>query len=203
MFNFARAAVFETIRLTCSPIVPHRATKDSSIGDFFIKKDTVVFVNNHNLSFSPELWKEGRTTEYFPRRFLKADCRSGNASGWSSQASSDDEGSVPSAAAINADANRKNFVFGDNSSDSGIDDDDAMHNGDLRFRRPGHFKPFSFGKRSCMGYKMVENVCTAMAVALVDAFHMETRPEERREKLKPGVLGLPDEPVKMFVASRD
>ncbi len=30
--HWGRAAMFETVRLTCSPIVPHRATKDSTIG---------------------------------------------------------------------------------------------------------------------------------------------------------------------------
>lgn len=31
-FHWARAAIFESVRLTCSPIVPHRATRDTTIG---------------------------------------------------------------------------------------------------------------------------------------------------------------------------
>ena len=42
----------------------------------------------------------------------------------------------------------------------------------LRFLRPKHFKPFSHGKRSCMGYKLVENVCLVLTVAVVRAFKL-------------------------------
>ena len=31
-FHWARAAIFESLRLTCSPIVPHRAVRDTEIG---------------------------------------------------------------------------------------------------------------------------------------------------------------------------
>ena len=31
-FHWARAAIFETLRMTCSPIVPHRAVRDTDIG---------------------------------------------------------------------------------------------------------------------------------------------------------------------------
>ena len=31
-FHWARAAIFETLRMTCSPIVPHRAVRDTEIG---------------------------------------------------------------------------------------------------------------------------------------------------------------------------
>ena len=31
-FHWARAAIFETLRMTCSPIVPHRAIRDTEIG---------------------------------------------------------------------------------------------------------------------------------------------------------------------------
>lgn len=36
-----------------------------------VKKDTVVFVNNHLMSFDERYWTEGRTEEYLPERFLK------------------------------------------------------------------------------------------------------------------------------------
>ena len=31
-FHWARASIFETLRTTCSPIVPHRATRDTTLG---------------------------------------------------------------------------------------------------------------------------------------------------------------------------
>ncbi len=69
--HWARAAMFESVRLTCSPIVPHRATRDSKVGGYDIKKDTVVFINNHHMSFDEKYWGEGDTAAYMPERFLK------------------------------------------------------------------------------------------------------------------------------------
>jgi len=62
------ASIHETIRMTCSPIVPHQATQDSTIGGYKVPKDTVIFVNNHNLNMSEELWTNPES--YQPQRFL-------------------------------------------------------------------------------------------------------------------------------------
>ena len=43
----------------------------SLLSGYDVKKDTVVFINNHELSFSERYWKEGQTEDYVPRRFLK------------------------------------------------------------------------------------------------------------------------------------
>ncbi len=69
-----------------------------------------------------------------------------------------------------------------------------------RFSRPRHFKPFSQGKRSCMGYKLVENVCLAVTVALVRAFRMENA--AGAAKIPPGILATPIEPILMKMANR-
>ena len=39
---------------------------------------------------------------------------------------------------------------------------------EVKFMRPRHFKPFSHGKRSCMGYKIVETVTLSLAAALME-----------------------------------
>ncbi len=70
----------------------------------------------------------------------------------------------------------------------------------LRFRRPWHFKPFSHGKRACMGYKMVENVCQVMTVAMIKEFELAT--PEGSPKLPVGLLGLPIEPVYLAIKKR-
>merc|ERR1719435_579049 len=38
------------------------------------------------------------------------------------------------------------------------------------FHKPGHFQPFSAGRRSCMGYKMVELVVVSLLAALTANF---------------------------------
>ena len=45
------AAMHETIRMTCSPIVPHQATQDSDIGGtYFFRKPTVSNISREKVS---------------------------------------------------------------------------------------------------------------------------------------------------------
>lgn len=118
---YTESVIFEAIRLIASPIVPRVANQDSSINgkQFFfftetyqryadelfllptgykIEKDTVLFLNNYDLSMSDKLWD--RPEKFLPERFLK----------------------------------------------------------DGKLVKPDHFLPFGGGRRSCMGYKMVQLV---------------------------------------------
>lgn len=63
------AALHEALRLASSPIVPHVAREDSSIGDYFVPKGSAVLFNCYNINLSPELWDEPRL--YRPTRFLR------------------------------------------------------------------------------------------------------------------------------------
>lgn len=155
------AAMHETIRLTCSPIVPHQATQDSTIGGkcydvhydlnqayyrsysgYAVPKDTVIFVNNHALNMSPDLWT--RPEDYEPSRFL--DPTSGD------------------------------------------------------FSKPAHFQPFSMGKRSCMGYKMVHNVAFSLVANLMLHFDL-SEPACLPESLPLGMLALPSEPFEFTLTA--
>lgn len=86
-----------------------------------MKKDTVIFVNNHLLSMNEETWGAD-PDDFRPSRFLKKD-------------------------------------------DDGEDDQ-------LRFMRPKEFKPFSLGKRACMGFGLVENVSLAMIAGILRDFEL-------------------------------
>ncbi|KAG5875208.1 hypothetical protein JTB14_016986 [Gonioctena quinquepunctata] len=66
---FTQATIYEAVRLIASPIVPRVANQDSSIGGYIIRKGTVLFLNNYNLSMSSELWE--RPHVFFPQRFIK------------------------------------------------------------------------------------------------------------------------------------
>ncbi len=52
-----------------------------------------------------------------------------------------------------------------------------------------------------MGYKLVENVCTVLTVAVVSHFRLDHG--EKRNRLPAGLLGLPQEPVKMRLSLRE
>ena len=72
-----------------------------------IPANTVVFINNHNSNYSPELWES--PLEYMPERFITPE---------------------------------------------GV------------FKSPAHFLPFSVGRRSCIGYKIVQMVSTMIVANL-------------------------------------
>jgi len=135
------ASMHETIRMTCSPIVPHLATQDSSIEGHFVPKDTVIFVNNHILNMSEELWEEPES--FKPDRFL------------------DPEGN---------------------------------------FSKPAHFQPFSMGKRSCMGYKMVHNVAFSLVANLMLHFDLGS-PQWSPDDIPLGMLALPPQPFQFTVST--
>ncbi|CAL4067238.1 unnamed protein product, partial [Meganyctiphanes norvegica] len=65
---YMEAFMLEVLRSTSSPIVPHCATEDSSIGGFDVKKGTVVFINNYKINLSADYWDQPE--EFRPTRFL-------------------------------------------------------------------------------------------------------------------------------------
>nr|WPM94882.1 cytochrome p450 307A2 [Polyphagotarsonemus latus] len=65
---YTESCVLETLRLISSPLVPHVATQDTTIGDYFVKKNTCIMFNCYNFNCSEEYHLEPNT--YEPTRFL-------------------------------------------------------------------------------------------------------------------------------------
>jgi len=149
--HLMNAAMFESIRTTCSPIVPHQANKDSTIGGYRVEKGTVVFINNHLLNTSEELWNQPE--QYNPFRFLS-------------------------------------------------------HDGS--FKKPDHFQPFSFGRRSCMGYKIVQIVSYFIVANLLNTYTIDNATEQDIEEssfranpeIQPGMLALPPKSYAMKLTAK-
>lgn len=66
---YTEAVIMESLRLISSPIVPHVANQDSTLGGFFVAKDTLLFLNNYELSMSESLWENANS--FNPERFLQ------------------------------------------------------------------------------------------------------------------------------------
>ena len=73
---------------------------------------------------------------------------------------------------------------------------------DLVFLRPPHFKPFSLGKRACMGYKVVETVTLALVVAVIKNFDLDFTEESAAAKFQMGQLALPLDPLEVSLRRR-
>ncbi|XP_043222694.1 cytochrome P450 307a1-like [Amphibalanus amphitrite] len=133
---YTESTMYEALRVCSSPIVPHVASRDSTIGGYDISKDTLVFINNYELNTSPQLWTDPAT--FNPGRFVK--------------------------------------------------------NGAMV--KPPHFLPFSTGKRSCMGSKMLSNITFLTIGCLLQKFDISLPdcPKNSRmvkEHLVTGCLALP------------
>lgn len=63
------ATIYEILRYSSSPIVPHVATENSQIAGYGVLKDTIVFINNHELNTSDKYWDNPK--EFNPERFLE------------------------------------------------------------------------------------------------------------------------------------
>nr|XP_014097251.1 cytochrome P450 307a1-like [Bactrocera oleae] len=66
---FTMATILEVLRCSSSPIVPHVATEDTVICGYGVAKDTIVFINNHNLNHNKFYWKKPNCFQ--PERFLE------------------------------------------------------------------------------------------------------------------------------------
>lgn len=131
------ASIMETLRLASSPIVPHLSRQDTSIGGYFIPKNTMVLFNIYHLNLSSDHWEE--PTKFNPGRFVTP------------------EGNVV---------------------------------------KPDFFFPFSHGRRSCLGYKMVNTIIFSTVANLLVHYRIEAGSESNRstmsDLLQPkGTIALP------------
>jgi len=125
---YLQATFYETVRTTCSAIVPHVANRNTTIAGYNVAANTVIFINNHYMNFNKNYWDQPE--EYNPTRFIK----------------------------------------------------------DNTFQKPKHFQPFSFGKRQCVGYKIVEYVTTYILASILDKYQVKCHEEMRKQPY--GQLGL-------------
>ncbi|KAL3270439.1 hypothetical protein HHI36_020995 [Cryptolaemus montrouzieri] len=139
---YIEATIFEAIRLIASPIVPRVANQDSSIDGFKIEKDSVLFLNNYDLSMSDKLWESPE--KFMPERFIK--------------------------------------------------------NGHVI--KPDHFLPFGGGRRSCMGYKMVQLISFGIIGGLLQHFTLVPSINESYN-VPIGSLALPKDTFKFNFVRRE
>lgn len=64
----AEAALLEALRFASSPIVPHVAREDTSIGDYFVPKGSNILFNHYHINMSAEYWDE--PSKFNIKRFL-------------------------------------------------------------------------------------------------------------------------------------
>lgn len=138
---YTEAVIVEAVRMIASPIVPHVANQDSTVAGFDVPKDTLIFLNNHDLSMSEKLWDAPE--KFQPERFIR----------------------------------------------------------DGRLTKPDFFIPFGIGRRSCMGYKMVQMLSFSLLANTLSHFDIVTLDTESY-KVQCGSLAMPKETYQMKFVPR-
>lgn len=144
---YTDAVIWETLRISSSPIVPHVATVDTDIHGYPVKKDTVIFINNYELNLGEFYW--GNDSMCFrPERF---------------------------------------FV--------NIDDK-------IQVRKPEYFVPFSTGKRTCIGQKLVQGFAFVLVTALLSKFYVTPASTDLNQQLRPGSVAVPPDSFHLILTPR-
>lgn len=67
--SYTVSTIYEVLRYSSSPIVPHVATEDCQVAGYGVTKGTIVFINNYELNTSEKYWDSPK--EFNPNRFLE------------------------------------------------------------------------------------------------------------------------------------
>ncbi|XP_015111037.1 cytochrome P450 307a1 [Diachasma alloeum] len=143
---YTDAVIWETLRMSSSPIVPHVATVDTHIAGYPVSKDTVIFINNFEMNLGEAYWGPD-SRQFKPERFIK------------------------------------------------------MINNKPRVTRPEHFVPFSTGKRTCVGQKLVQGFAFVIVTALLSRFDIHAV-EDVKSKLMPGCVAVPPDAFHLALTPR-
>ncbi|XP_068212936.1 cytochrome P450 307a1-like [Palaemon carinicauda] len=139
--NYSRAVLYEVLRMTSSPIVPHVASEDATIGGYYVEQGTTIILNNYDMNMNPDLWDE--PLKFKPERFIV----------------------------------------------------------DGELKKPAHFIPFSTGKRSCVGYKVVMDITYFVTTTLLQKYDIRL-PEGVTPDLPKGKISLSWESFEMIFSQR-
>lgn len=182
------ATIYEVLRHSSSPIVPHVATEDTCIAGYGVTKGTLVFINNYQLNTSEKYWEQPE--QFNPDRFIE-------------MIQIDDSNMMDDTATTTEN-------WSSNCSDSGIDDENCSIDDDepikqtttttntikqqktfLQIRKNiPHFLPFSIGKRTCIGQNLVKGF-TFMILANIMQSYNVTISDSKLIKMYPACVAVP------------
>ncbi|KAK6638600.1 hypothetical protein RUM43_006867 [Polyplax serrata] len=138
---YTEATILETLRVSSSPIVPHVANQDTVIEGYFVKKGSVVFLNNYELNTGEQYWRDPH--KFNPQRFVA-----------------------------------NNQII-----------------------KPEFFIPFSTGKRTCIGQRLVQGFSFVLLATIMQNYNV-TCSDLSTIKLQPACVALPPSTFSLKLTSR-
>lgn len=214
------STIYEVLRYSSSPIVPHVATDNVAISGYGISKGTIVFINNYELNTSEKYWTEPKL--FKPERFLETVPMRKNTTPNTNITTTTDE------------TQKKTIPFNrslseSDHSDSGVECDDAdgaketdnSNKSKLNYqndeRSTGkninehtkwrirknipHFLPFSIGKRTCIGQNLVRGFSFIMVANILQQYNVSIS-DKSLIKMYPGCVAVPTETYPLSLTLR-
>uniref|UniRef100_W8C501 Cytochrome P450 307a1 n=1 Tax=Ceratitis capitata TaxID=7213 RepID=W8C501_CERCA len=177
---YTMATIFEVLRCSSSPIVPHVATQDTLISGYGVAKGTIVFINNHNLNHNKLYWKQPEC--FIPERFLKN--------------TYEEQKSVQSKRKLNESEERENDIAEKNM----IIKNTQSRGLQIRKGIP-YFLPFSIGKRTCIGQNLVRGFGFILVANILRHFNISYDMNSEIE-INTGSIALPTKPISVYLIKR-
>uniref|UniRef100_A0AAG5DMU1 Cytochrome P450 n=1 Tax=Anopheles atroparvus TaxID=41427 RepID=A0AAG5DMU1_ANOAO len=175
------ATIFEVLRYSSSPIVPHVATEDTCIAGYGVTKGTVVFINNYELNTSEKYWAEPK--RFNPSRFIEtatlAQIRS-------------DLGDSPTARQDLSNIIKTNGISSENERTMQIER--------VRKNIP-HFLPFSIGKRTCIGQNLVRGFSFIIIANILQKYDVHSH-DIAQIKMYPACVAVPPDTYSLAFTQR-
>ncbi|EDW81210.1 uncharacterized protein Dwil_GK19177 [Drosophila willistoni] len=191
---YTMATIFEVLRYSSSPIVPHVATEDSVIAGFGVTSGTIVFINNYILNMSEKNWTS--PDQFEPERFLEEKIDSqgksekvfekrrssqGSDSGIEFEKEATISTTAQESVKINEACNRPNVY-------------------QLRKNIP-YFLPFSIGKRTCIGQNLVRGFGFILLANIIQSYNINSV-DLSTIKIYPACVALPANCYPLTLAPR-
>lgn len=205
------STIYEVLRYSSSPIVPHVATNDVAISGYGVSKGTIVFINNYELNNSPRYWeqpeqfKPERFLEYVPIQKINVTTTAKpviklNRSISESDSASDsgvecDETDATKSTSEHTKTNNitEHIKVQNNKSNNKNLTKEQNDNFKLRIRKNiPHFLPFSIGKRTCIGQNLVRGFSFIMVANILQQYNVSIS-DKSLIKMYTGCVAVPTE----------
>ncbi|KAH8385037.1 hypothetical protein KR093_001568 [Drosophila rubida] len=172
---YTMATIFEVLRYSSSPIVPHVATRDTEISGYGVTIGSIVFINNYELNMSHKYWDNPETFD--PKRFLEEKNKSIAISSkfYDTRRLSEES---DSGIEIEKDtgiyySSVKNQIFRGKVLENNSKGYSQHNRFQLKKNIP-HFLPFSIGKRTCIGQNLVRGFGFIMLANIIQNYNINS-----------------------------
>ncbi|XP_023169214.2 cytochrome P450 307a1-like [Drosophila hydei] len=187
---YTMATIFEVLRYSSSPIVPHVATEDSVISGFGVTKGTIVFINNYILNMSQESWKNPQS--FWPERFLEEK----SIKNTQRTSTFNDKRKISEGSDSGIEFEENNYLLSTRDNQSNLN----LPEFQLKKNLP-HFLPFSIGKRTCIGQNLVRGFGFILLSNILLHYNVST-PDISNIKINPASLALPANCFPLILTAR-